>query len=121
MLSYPNGLQITIVQKHVYKRLFVSRRASSDWAYQPQNAILQIAYFSTNSAAGDGFGSHDLLCLVLSRVVARALKIVASYEIMEQVHNQMPDGAIHAGEIDSVPAGDAVLRFAALRGPRSYE
>ena len=57
---------------------------------------------------------------VLSRVVVRALEILESCKIIEQVLDRMPDGAIHAGEIYSVPAGDAVVRIEAPRGEVFY-
>jgi NADH-quinone oxidoreductase subunit D len=55
---------------------------------------------------------------VLARVVVRALEIVESCKIIDQVLNRMPQGPIHAGEIYSVPAGNAVVRIEAPRGER---
>jgi Ni,Fe-hydrogenase III large subunit len=57
---------------------------------------------------------------VLARVVVRALEIVESCKIIDQVLDRMPEGPIHAGEIYSVPAGDAVVRIEAPRGEVFY-
>ena len=57
---------------------------------------------------------------VLARVVVRALEIVESCKIIDQVLNRMPQGPIHAGEIYSVPAGNAVVRIEAPRGEVFY-
>jgi Ni,Fe-hydrogenase III large subunit len=57
---------------------------------------------------------------VLARVVVRALEIVESCKIIDQVLDRMPQGPIHAGEIYSVPAGNAVVRIEAPRGEVFY-
>jgi len=57
---------------------------------------------------------------VLARVVVRALEIVESCKIIDQVLDQMPEGAIHGGDVYSVPAGDAVVRIEAPRGEVFY-
>jgi Ni,Fe-hydrogenase III large subunit len=57
---------------------------------------------------------------VLARVVVRALEIVESCKIIDQVLDRMPQGPIHAGEIYSVPAGDATVRIEAPRGEVFY-
>jgi Ni,Fe-hydrogenase III large subunit len=57
---------------------------------------------------------------VLARVVVRALEIVESCKIIDQVLDHMPAGQIHAGEIYSVHAGDAVSRIEAPRGEVFY-
>lgn len=57
---------------------------------------------------------------VMSRVVVRALEIVESCKIIDQVLERMPAGAIHAGDIYSVPAGEAVVRIEAPRGEVFY-
>jgi Ni,Fe-hydrogenase III large subunit len=57
---------------------------------------------------------------VLARVVVRALEIVESCKIIDQVLDRMPLGPIHAGEIYSVPAGNAVVRIEAPRGEVFY-
>ena len=57
---------------------------------------------------------------VLARVVVRALEVVESCKIIDQVLDQMPEGAIHGGDVYSVPAGDAVVRIEAPRGEVFY-
>jgi Ni,Fe-hydrogenase III large subunit len=57
---------------------------------------------------------------VLARVVVRALEIVESCKIIDQVLDRMPQGPIHTGEIYSVPAGDATVRIEAPRGEVFY-
>jgi Ni,Fe-hydrogenase III large subunit len=57
---------------------------------------------------------------VLARVVVRALEIVESCKIIDQVLDRMPQGPIHAGEIYHVPAGAAALRIEAPRGEVFY-
>jgi len=57
---------------------------------------------------------------VLARVVVRALEIVESCKIVVQVLERMPAGPIHAGEIYSVPAGEAAMRIEAPRGEVFY-
>jgi Ni,Fe-hydrogenase III large subunit len=57
---------------------------------------------------------------VLARVVVRALEIVESCKIIDQVLDRMPQGPIHAGEIYHVPAGSAALRIEAPRGEVFY-
>jgi Ni,Fe-hydrogenase III large subunit len=57
---------------------------------------------------------------VLARVVVRALEIVESCKIIEQVLDQMPEGAIHGADVYSVEAGDAVVRIEAPRGEVFY-
>jgi Ni,Fe-hydrogenase III large subunit len=77
---------------------------------QPYLAYGSIEFAVPVQTAGD----------VLSRVVVRALEIVESCKIIEQVLDRMSDGAIHAGEIYSVPQGDAVVRIEAPRGEVFY-
>lgn len=57
---------------------------------------------------------------VLARVVVRALEIVESCKIIDQVLDRMPKGPIHAGDIYFVSAGNAVLRIEAPRGEVFY-
>ena len=57
---------------------------------------------------------------VLARVVVRAQEIVESCNIIEQALAQMPAGSLHAGDIYSVPAGEAVVRVEAPRGEVFY-
>jgi Ni,Fe-hydrogenase III large subunit len=77
---------------------------------QPYLAYGQVDFSVPVQTAGD----------VLSRVVVRALEIVESCKIIDQVLDRMPEGPIHAGEIYSVPAGDAVVRIEAPRGEVFY-
>jgi Ni,Fe-hydrogenase III large subunit len=57
---------------------------------------------------------------VLARVVVRALEIVESCKIIDQVLDRMPQGPIHAGDIYFVPEGNAVVRIEAPRGEVFY-
>jgi len=57
---------------------------------------------------------------VMARVIVRALEILESSKIVEQCLDQMSDGAIHAGDIYSVPAGEAAMRIEAPRGEVFY-
>jgi len=77
---------------------------------QPYLAYGQVEFSVPVQTAGD----------VLARVVVRALEIVESCKIVEQVLDRMPEGPIHAGDIYSVPAGDAVVRVEAPRGEVFY-
>jgi Ni,Fe-hydrogenase III large subunit len=77
---------------------------------QPYLAYNKVEFSVPVQTAGD----------VLARVVVRALEIVESCKIVEQVLNRMPQGPIHAGDIYSVPAGDAVVRIEAPRGEVFY-
>lgn len=77
---------------------------------QPYLAYDKVEFSVPVQAAGD----------VLARVVVRALEIVESCKIIDQVLDRMPQGPIHAGEIYSVPAGNAVVRIEAPRGEVFY-
>jgi len=57
---------------------------------------------------------------VMSRVIVRALEILESCKIIEQCLDRMPEGGIHAGDIYSVAAGEAVMRIEAPRGEVFY-
>jgi ech hydrogenase subunit E len=57
---------------------------------------------------------------VLARVVVRAQEIVESCNIIEQALAQMPSGSLNAGDIYTVPAGEAVVRVEAPRGEVFY-
>jgi Ni,Fe-hydrogenase III large subunit len=57
---------------------------------------------------------------VMGRVIVRALEIVESCKIIEQCLERMPEGAIHAGDIYSVRAGEAAMRIEAPRGEVFY-
>jgi ech hydrogenase subunit E len=57
---------------------------------------------------------------VLARVVVRALEIVESCKIIDQVLDRMPQGPLHTDDIYSVPAGNAVVRIEAPRGEVFY-
>jgi Ni,Fe-hydrogenase III large subunit len=57
---------------------------------------------------------------VLARVVVRALEMLESCGILEQAVQQMPEGKLHAGDIYSVPPGEAVARTEAPRGEVFY-
>jgi Ni,Fe-hydrogenase III large subunit len=57
---------------------------------------------------------------VLARVVVRALEMLESCNIIEQALENMPDGPLHAGNIYSVPGGEAVVRVEAPRGEVFY-
>ena len=77
---------------------------------QPYLAYDKVEFSVPVQTAGD----------VLARVVVRALEIVESCKIIDQVLDRMPQGPIHAGEIYSVPAGHAVVRIEAPRGEVFY-
>ncbi len=77
---------------------------------QPYLAYSKVEFAVPVQTAGD----------VMSRVVVRALEIVESCKIIHQVLDRMPQGPIHAGEIYSVPEGDAVVRIEAPRGEVFY-
>jgi len=57
---------------------------------------------------------------VLARVVVRALEMLESCTIVEQAIEGMPPGALHTGDIYSVPAGEAIVRSEAPRGEVFY-
>jgi ech hydrogenase subunit E len=57
---------------------------------------------------------------VLARVVVRAQEIVESCNIIEQGLAQMPSGSLNAGDIYTVPPGEAVVRVEAPRGEVFY-
>ncbi len=57
---------------------------------------------------------------VLARVVVRAREMLESCKIIEQALDNIPDGPLHAGNIYSVPAGEAVVRVEAPRGEVFY-
>jgi Ni,Fe-hydrogenase III large subunit len=57
---------------------------------------------------------------VLARVVVRALELVESCRIVEQALDRMPAGPLHAGDVYSVPPGQAVARIEAPRGEVFY-
>lgn len=57
---------------------------------------------------------------VLARVVVRAQEIVESCNIIEQALSKMPSGSLNAGDIYTVPPGDAVVRVEAPRGEVFY-
>jgi coenzyme F420-reducing hydrogenase alpha subunit len=63
---------------------------------------------------------HRLETRQLARSTRNLLEIVESCKIIEQVLDRMPEGTIHAGEIYSVPAGDAVVRIEAPHGEVFY-
>jgi Ni,Fe-hydrogenase III large subunit len=77
---------------------------------QPYLAYDQVGFAVPVQTSGD----------VLARVVVRALEIVESCKIIDQVLDRMPQGSIHAGEIYHVPAGNAALRIEAPRGEVFY-
>ncbi|MDR3727533.1 MAG: nickel-dependent hydrogenase large subunit [Terracidiphilus sp.] len=77
---------------------------------QPYLAYDKIDFSVPVQTAGD----------VLARVVVRALEILESCKIIDQVLDRMPEGPIHAGDIYSVPAGNAVVRIEAPRGEVFY-
>jgi Ni,Fe-hydrogenase III large subunit len=77
---------------------------------QPYLAYDKVEFSVPVQTAGD----------VLARVVVRALEIVESCKIIDQVLDRMPQGPIHAGDIYSVPAGNAVVRIEAPRGEVFY-
>lgn len=57
---------------------------------------------------------------VMARIVVRALEILESCRIIEQGLQQMPSGPLRAGEIYTVPPGEAVARIEAPRGEVFY-
>lgn len=57
---------------------------------------------------------------VEARVVVRALEILESCKILEQALDQLPEGPLHVGDVDSVPAGAAAVRIEAPRGEVLY-
>jgi Ni,Fe-hydrogenase III large subunit len=57
---------------------------------------------------------------VLARVVVRALEMLESCTIIEQAIEGMPAGPLHAGDVYSVPAGEAIVRSEAPRGEVFY-
>jgi Ni,Fe-hydrogenase III large subunit len=57
---------------------------------------------------------------VFDRIVVRALELLESCRIIEQVIGRMPAGPLHAGDIYAVPAGEAVMRIEAPRGEAFY-
>jgi Ni,Fe-hydrogenase III large subunit len=77
---------------------------------QPYLAYDQVNFSVPVQTSGD----------VLARVVVRALEILESCKIIDQVLDRMPAGPIHAGEIYSVPAGFATVRIEAPRGEVFY-
>lgn len=57
---------------------------------------------------------------VLARVVVRALEMLESCTILEQAIESMPPGSLHAGDVYSVPTGEAIVRTEAPRGEVFY-
>jgi len=57
---------------------------------------------------------------VLARVVVRALEMLESCTIVEQALEGMPPGPLHAGDVYSVPTGEAIVRSEAPRGEVFY-
>ena len=57
---------------------------------------------------------------VYDRIVVRALEILESCGIVEQVLDRLPEGRLHGGDIYTVPAGETVMRIEAPRGEVFY-
>jgi Ni,Fe-hydrogenase III large subunit len=57
---------------------------------------------------------------VLARIVVRALEIVESCRMIDQALERIPAGPLHAGDIYTVPPGEAVARIEGPRGEVFY-
>jgi Ni,Fe-hydrogenase III large subunit len=57
---------------------------------------------------------------VYDRIVVRALEILESCGIIEQVLDRLPEGPLHGGDVYTVPPGETVMRIEAPRGEVFY-